>query len=93
MEEQHCYIVSYDLCQPDRNYDELYAALKSFDNWGKLTESTWAIVTTQSFIQIRDQLQKCIDEDDRLIVIKGGGSAAWTKILASPEWLKINLIK
>ena len=48
MSEKHCYIVSYDLCQPNRNYQDLYAALKSFPVWGRLTESTWAIVTDKT---------------------------------------------
>ena len=91
--EEHCYIISYDLCAPDRNYDELYKAIKSYAYWGKLTESTWAIVTSQSYTQIRDNLKTHIDNNDRLIVIQSGRAAAWTKIMASDNWAKTNLIK
>ena len=91
MEEYHCFIVSYDLCQPGRNYDELYAAIKSYYNWGKLTESTWAIVSNMNHVQIRDHLLRYIDPNDRLIVIKGGNSAAWNKLLANNQWLIDNL--
>lgn len=45
---EHCYIVAYDLCQPGRDYSSLIAAIKSFSHWGKLTESTWAVVSDKS---------------------------------------------
>ena len=84
MSEKHCYIVSYDLCQPNRNYQDLYAALKSFPVWGRLTESTWAVVTDKTHAEIRDFLMKYI--------ILSGKSAAWTKVLAPNEWVKNNLV-
>ena len=91
MEEFHCFIVCYDLCQPGRNYDELYAALKNFHNWGKLTESTWAVVSQLTAVEIRDLLMRYIDSNDRLIVVKGGKSAAWNRMLAKNQWLIDNL--
>lgn len=91
--EEHCFIISYDLLQPNRDYDELYAAIKSYSIWGRLTESTWAIVTNQSYIEIRNFLRTHIDSNDRLIVIQSGRSAAWTKIMASEDWAKSALIK
>ncbi len=91
MEEFHCFIVAYDLCQPDKDYNLLYSALKSFTNWGKLTESTWAVISELTTVEIRDYLMRYIDSNDRLIVIKGGKSAAWNKMLADNQWLVDNL--
>ena len=31
MNESHCYIISYDLCMPGRDYDSLYQALKEME--------------------------------------------------------------
>lgn len=92
MSERHCYIICYDLCQPGRNYQELYSALKSFPNWGRLTESTWAVISEKNSIEIRDYLLNFIDKNDRLIVILSGKSAAWTMCLANNEWIKNNLV-
>jgi len=91
--EEHCYIVSYDLLNSGQNYEGLYNALKSFHYWGRLTESTWAVVSNQGYTEIRDFLQKFLDSNDRLIVIRSGRSAAWTKLLASDDWAKQNLVK
>lgn len=89
----HCYIISYDLCKPGRDYSSLYWAIKSYARWGKLTESTWAIVSSESAVQIRNNLMQFMDANDRLIVILSGREAAWTKLLASNDWLRNNLPK
>lgn len=91
--EEHCYIISCDLVTPERDYENLYEVLKSFPYWGRLTDSTWAIVTSKTHIEIRDLLKSHIDTNDRLIVILSGRAAAWTKIRASDEWAKIQLTK
>ena len=62
--EEHCYIVLYDLCKPTRDYASLYRALKQYSFWGKITESAWAIVTTQTYVEIRDNLKHFMDADD-----------------------------
>lgn len=90
---EHCFIVSYDLCQPNRDYESLYEALKSFPNWGRLTESTWAVISNKSCVDIRDYLMQFVDNDDRLIVVLGGKSAAWVRVMADNNWVKENLAK
>ena len=91
--EKHCYIISYDLCKPGRDYMGLYQAIKAYGYWGKLTESTWAVVTYESPVEIRSHLQQYLDSNDRLIVIQSGKSAAWTQVLASNDWVKEALVK
>lgn len=88
----HCYIISYDLCQPSRDYTSLHEALKKFPNWGKLTESTWAIVSDHNCVEIRDYLMTFIDSNDRIIVIQSGQHAAWNRIIANNQWAKDNLV-
>lgn len=91
--EEHCYIISYDLSNPSRNYDAIIKAIKQYPIWGRLTESTWAVVTKESVTSIRDTLMKFIDTNDKLIVIRSGKQAAWTRCLADTKWIKENLIK
>lgn len=93
MNEYHCYIVSYDLCQPGRDYNLLYNALRTFPSWGKLTETTWAVVSKNSAVEIRNYLRLYMDVSDRLIVIKSGQVAAWTQVIANNLWVKENLVK
>lgn len=88
-----CYIITYDLRSPGRNYDGLYEGIKSYGTWGKLTQSTWAIVTTETAVQVRDYLSKYIDSNDRIFVVKSGKEAAWKNVRAGSEWLKKHLNK
>lgn len=88
----HCYIISYDLCQPNTDYQSLYKALKSFPNWGRLTESTWAIISDKDAVEIRNSLTPYIDANDRIIVILSGKVAAWNNCLANNEWIRNNIV-
>ena len=89
----HCYIILYDLISPGQDYNSLIEAIKSYGTWGKLTESAWAIVSSDSASSIAAHLRKYMDTNDRLVVILSGKEAAWYKAMANSEWLKTNLVK
>lgn len=78
---------------PGRNYDSLYQALKRFERWGKLTESTWAVLSNMDHVQIRDYLMLYMDKNDRLVVVLSGQSAAWNRVIADNQWIRENIIK
>lgn len=84
-------IIEYDLCAPGKSYDDLYEAIKSYDEWAKITKSTWFVKTEDSCIVIRDKLLKCIDNNDRLFVGELTGTAAWHNVLCDNQYLKNNL--
>lgn len=89
---KQCYIIMYDLIRPGQDYISLYEAIKSYQIWGKITESTWAIVTERDSSEIRSHLMRFMDKNDRLMVIRSGHEAAWHNIYASNEWLQANLV-
>lgn len=86
----NCYIINYDL-RKDKDYDSLIKAIKAYGTWAKILKSCWAVVTTQSAVQVRDNLLKHMDNDDGIFVIKSGTEAAWRAVECSSEWLKKNL--
>ena len=85
-----CYIISYDL-RGERDYESLYEAIKSYGTWAHVTDSTWAVVTTRSAVQVREHLSKSMDDDDRVFVVKSGVEAAWRNTKCRSEWLKKHL--
>jgi len=85
-----CYILSYDLVY-QRNYEPLWTAIRSYPNWAKITESTWAIVTDKSAAEIRDHLSRYMDSDDRIFIVKSGTESAWRNVICKSEWLQTNL--
>lgn len=86
-----CYIISYDLVAPGRDYEGLYAAIRTYSNWAKVNESLWAVVTESKAVDIRAHLSQYLDDNDRLFVIKSGTEAAWRNSICKNEWLRGNL--
>lgn len=84
-------IIEYDLRKPGRNYDSLYAAIKSYEHWAHITESTWFIKTSASCVQVRDNLLQVMDANDRLFVAELSGTAAWNNVICDNDYLKNNL--
>ena len=81
-------IVCYDLCQPGRDYSKLISRIQQYRNVCKLTESRWLISTTAKCVQLRDDLQKYVDANDRIFVSALTGEAAWRNMLSSHETIK-----
>lgn len=84
-------VIEYDLRTPGRNYDDLYAAIKSYGQWAHLTESTWFIKTDESCVQVRDKLMSVMDSNDRLFVGELTGCAAWHNTICDNNYLRNNL--
>lgn len=86
------YIINYDLIAPGKNYDKLYDALKSYGTWAHVLESCWLIKSTSSATEVRDNLSKYIDSNDKLLVTKSGSVGAWKGLKETQsKWLKNNM--
>lgn len=82
--------VSYDLRQPGRDYEPVYAYLKSTGNWCHALESFWLIRTTKSAVEVRDDLLALIDANDQILCADVTNSAmAWHGLGAKKsEWIR-----
>jgi hypothetical protein len=84
------YIVIYNIAA-DGDLKNMAEKLKSYAGWGKITETSWAIVSSKSSTEVRDELKEYVGAAGRLFVIRAGVGAAWKNSIASNEWLKKNL--
>lgn len=85
------YIVTYELKQPRREYVDFINAIKSYEDWAQILDSTWAIVTDASAVEVRDHLWDLVDPDDGLFVIESGRDAAWQDVRCENQWLTDHL--
>ena len=84
------YLISYDMAEGG-DYDALYDAIKAYGTWAHITESFFAVRTTDSATSIRDNLGQHLPNGSRLMVVKSGSVAAWRNAICKTEWLKKNL--
>lgn len=63
-------LITYDLKQPDRNYEPLYEAIKQCGTmWWHYMESVWVIRTSLTPSECFDRLHTNIDSNDYLFVV------------------------
>ena len=80
------FVLTYDLKAPHKDYNNLYEALKKY-TYCHGVESVWLIDSQKSASEIRDDLNKHIDNNDVLFVAKLSGN--WASMRYScAEWLK-----
>jgi hypothetical protein len=88
------YMVTYDLMKQGQNYTCITNKLDAYPTHWHAQGSVWIIETSQTAAQIRDSLQSCLDTNDKLIVAKLEGEAAWYGYTdAICTWLKDRLEK
>lgn len=85
-------MISYDLKNPGRNYNNLYEAIKGIGSWWHCVESVWLVQTNLNSAQIRDLLRPLLDTNDLLVVLAVDEN--WASIGLSDEcnaWLHNNV--
>lgn len=64
-------LISYDLKQPDRNYESLYESIKQCGTkWWHYLDSVWLIKTDLNPQQCFERLHRKIDENDYLFIVE-----------------------
>lgn len=89
------FLISYDLGVPESHSD--YIALSDFlksqySTWARPVKSVWLIKSDQNAAQIRDNIKKFLDTNDKLIVVEMSGN--WGTYNISKEvtdWMKNNI--
>lgn len=83
------YIVVYDLHTPGQNYECLTEKIEAYGYYWHVQRSVWIIVTRDSAEAIRDNLKQCLDRNDKLLVARLSGEAAWSGYKDDDgSWLK-----
>lgn len=84
-------IISYDLVNPERNYEPLIRLIKTYPSWVRLGDSSYLISTPQAPAQVRDSLLNVLDEDDKIYVGVASAPAAWHGLTdAVSHWIHAN---
>lgn len=63
------YIVTYDLHQSDQNFKGLESAIRQEGEVNHCLASVWLVQSQHGVDEIQTNLQRAIDENDRIIVV------------------------
>ena len=84
----YTYLISYDLTLPGQNYGGVIARLKQHGAFSVL-RSQWALRTTWTAIQLRDDLKTVADSTDRILIVEVSGQWASYNIMDTDSFKKI----
>lgn len=61
------FLISYDLNNPEQDYNKLFQAIKIYGKWSHRLDSTWIIETSSSLKTVADDLVNHIDKNDKIL--------------------------
>lgn len=82
------HIITYDLHKPDRDYQDVKAAIESFGSACEVAESVWLVDTVSNVSAVRDALRDATVEEATIFVIRT--SESWSSYAVNKpatEWL------
>lgn len=82
------YIITYDLKNSSKNYDDLIDKIKNYPKWAHVNESVWVVKSNTSATDIRNNLKTVADSNDSLFVATLTGVAAWRNIIDDSDVLR-----
>jgi hypothetical protein len=84
------YLVGFDLDSPGQDYRGISKRLQELSAWWHNLDSTWLVKTEMTSVQLRDDLSKLLDANDKLLIIDvTGRPAAWSGFSdRASAWIK-----
>ena len=75
----NCYLITYDLLVPGRDYTGLYTQIKSYHFWWHHMQSIWLVVTEKDISDVSREIKRQMDDKDNLFIvdITGRNRAGW----------------
>ena len=83
-------MVDYDLVSPGQQYTRIIDYIKGHGAWAHALKSKWLIRTNKTAMQVRDDVLRLIDTNDKVLVTDvTNASMAWHGLPSDvSEWIK-----
>lgn len=63
------YIITYDLCNPNKDYTKLYARLEQFEKHERVNESVWIVQSHLSMQKVKYAILCVVDTNDKIFIL------------------------
>ena len=72
------HMIVYDLQRQGQKYPEIDKKIQSITGkYWRILESTWIVQTDLTAVQVREMISPLTDANDKLVVVRLSGEAAW----------------
>lgn len=83
------YIVTFSVLSTTQSYEMLISEIKSSNEWAKLNQQCYLVMSNEKASELRDRLRKHLLVGEQLFVAKILAPAAWTGASKElTEWIK-----
>ena len=82
------YLVSYDLNKPEKNYERIISAIKTYEGYCPILKSQWLIYSKKSAYEVASHLINYVDDNDYLFVCEVKDNLAGQFTDEVQNWLK-----
>lgn len=83
------YIVTFSVLSTTQSYEMLISEIKSSNEWAKLNQQCYLVMSNEKASELRDRLRKHLLVGEKLFVAKILAPAAWTGASKElTEWIK-----
>ncbi len=84
-------LITYDLNNPGQNHSKILTKIKAFSAWAKLSESSYAVETSESPQSIYSAFSPLLDQNDDFLVITLTSPLAGQASQKVIDWLQRRL--
>jgi len=84
-------LITYELKNPEQNLHEIVQRIKSYEGWAQLSESSYAVVATESLDTIFNDFRSLLNQNDILLVVNLTKPHVGRTTPGIDDWLRDNL--
>lgn len=82
------YLITYELKDKSRDYNDLYEAIKKIGQWWHYLNSTWIIKAEEESNpkNIYEKLSPCLASDDHIFISEIDSTDSWGALPSKEAW-------
>lgn len=86
-----CFLIFAELKNSTCGYMKFKKSINAYTRHVKIMNNCWAILSEKDATEIWESLSSTVYADDRVLVVRTEGNAAWHNVSCSNVWLQSNL--
>lgn len=86
-----CFLIFAELKNSSSGYMKFRQSIKGYAQHVKIMNNCWAILSDKDATEIWENLSSAVYADDRVLIVRTEGNAAWHNVSCPNTWLQLHL--